>query len=353
MTTMPAMTRLVALAAALLLAAATGGCSVLPDGSGTYRITVYFARTPSLYEESRVKVLGADAGTVTSITDEQTRVRVELEVDRDVPVPRDVTAAIASANALGERFVSLEPAWKPGMPKAAPGTVIPQERTRLPVEIDDALNAFAKLNRSIDPRALGSAVGRGADAVRGHGTDINRALNDTSQLTGDLAAQDKRIVSLAEGLRSLAATLNDRDRRLEELLTSFSTTSRSLSEERTRLRDFVAGLAAAIKKSGVLITAYQETLPDAVTDLSNIVLTLKGNARALNQTIASLEQFMKVADQAWDRENNVVTIRAVLNGTVRAWLQPLFTAMGWGTVPCLRGNPALANCVPGPGEGGR
>jgi phospholipid/cholesterol/gamma-HCH transport system substrate-binding protein len=347
------MTRLVTVIATLLLAAGAGGCSALPERSSSYKVTVYFARTPSLYKQSRVKVLGADAGTVTSITDEQTRVRVELAVDRKVPVPRDVGAVITSSNTLGERFVSLQPAWKPGMAKAAPGTVIPQERTRLPVEIDDALAAFAKLNRSIDPGALGSAVRRGADGLRGHGTDINAALGDTARLTGDLAAQDKRIVSLAEGLRSLAATLNDRDARLEELLGSFSTTSRSLAEERTRLRDFVSGLAAAIQKSGVLITAYQETLPDAVTDLSNIVLTLKGNASALNQTISSLKQFAEVADQAWDRKNHVVTIRAVLSGTLRAWLQPLFTAMGWGTVPCPTGDKAIANCVPGPGRGGR
>ncbi|MEU8798441.1 MCE family protein [Spirillospora sp. NPDC048819] len=347
------MIRPVTIAAALLLAAATGGCSVLPGGSGTYGVTVYFARTPSLYEQSSVKVLGADAGTVTSITDERTRVRVELAVNREVPLPRDVNAVIESANTLGERFVSLEPAWKPGKPKAEPGAVVPQERTRLPVEIDDALDAFAKLNRSLDPEALGSAVHRGADGLRGHGAGINRGLGATSRLTGKLAAQDEKIVSLAEGLRSLAATLNDRDQRLEELLRSFSTTSRSLSEERTRLREFVSGLAAAIEKSGVLITAYRETLPDAMTDLSNIVLTLKGNAGALNQAIAALEQFTKVADQAWDRENNVVTIRAVLSATVRAWLQPLFTAMGWGAVPCPAGDTAIANCVPGPGGGRR
>ncbi|MEW2355546.1 MCE family protein [Spirillospora sp. NPDC029432] len=349
------MRRLAAAAASLALAAGTGGCTVLgaPGAGDTYPITVYFAKTPSLYERSRVRVLGADAGTITSIESEsdRNRVRVRMEIDRDVPVPRDVRATIESANALGERFVTLHPAWTPGRPKAGPGTVVPQERTELPVEIDDALTAFARLNGSIDANRLGGAVGRGADALNGRGDDVNRALQSTATLTSDLAAQDERIVSLAEGLRSLAADLNARDQKLTTLLESFSSTSRTLAEERTRLRDFVAGLAAVIRKSEVLVTQYQETLPAAVTDLSNIVMTLKSNAGSLNQTIEALGRFADVAVQAWDKERNVAAIRLVFHGTVRAWLQPLFDAMGWGTIPCLQGEPTVGNCTKPPKTG--
>ncbi|KAB2388009.1 MCE family protein [Actinomadura montaniterrae] len=339
------MRRLVPALAALVLAATTGGCTVTGDG-GTYKLTVYFAKTPSLYERSRVKVMGADSGTITSIKDEQTRVRVDLAVKRSVPVPDGVHAAIASDNALGERYVLLHPVWKPGMRRAAPGAVIPQSRTELPVEIDEALDAFAKLNRSIDPKQLGSALHRGADGLRGHGGDINVALGATSRLTGDLAAQDRQIVSLARNLRAVAASLNGRDEQLSQLIASFSTTSGTLSAERTKLRDFVAGLAAAIRKSDVLITDYRETLPSTVADLSNIVLTLKGNARGLNQAIQGLGRFADVAVKAWNRKQHVATIRVLVHATLRTWLQPLFTAMGWGTVPCVPDNPALGNCVP-------
>ncbi|MFD0683194.1 MCE family protein [Actinomadura fibrosa] len=343
------MRRPICAVAVLALVAALGGCGITGRG-GSYRLTVYFAKAPSLYEDSRVKVMGADAGTITSVTDERNRVRVELDVDRDVPVPADVHAAITSSDALGERYVLLHPVWKPGMRRAAPGAVIPQQRTELPVEVDEALDAFAKLSRSIDGAALGPALHRAAGAVDGRGDDLNHALQDTSALTNNLAAQDQKIVSLARGLHSLAASLNGRDQQLSRLLASFSTTSRTLAEERTRLRDFVAGLAAAIQKSGVLITAYRETLPSTVADLSNIVLSLKGNATALDQAIDSLGRFADVAINAWDRRNHVATIRLVVHGTLRAWLQPLFTAMGWGTVPCLEGNTALANCTPPPSK---
>ncbi|MEU5876072.1 MCE family protein [Spirillospora sp. NPDC047279] len=340
------------IAAGLALVMGLGGCTVVRP-EDTYRMTVYFAKAPSLYRESRVKVMGADAGSITAVKDEGTRVRVDLAVRRAIPVPANARAAITSADTLGERYVQLHPVWKPGMPKAAPGAIIPQERTELPVEIDEALDTFAKLNRSVDVDALGPGLHRAAGSLRGNGDEINRALHDTSTLTRTLAAQDKKIVSLAHGLRSLAADLNGRDRQLSTLLRSFSTTSGTLADERTRLRDFIAGLAEAIRKSDVLITAYRETLPSTVADLSNIVLSLKGNASALNQAIDSLGRFADVAVQAWDRGNHVATIRIAVQGSLRAWLQPLFTAMGWGSVPCLPDNTALGDCGPPSGAPGK
>ncbi|GAA3973273.1 MCE family protein [Actinomadura viridis] len=347
------MKRLIAAALAVAAAACTGGCTVIGSGGDPFKITVYLDRATSLYEQSRVKVMGADAGSVTSIRTERGRVRVELAVDAGVPIHRDARAVVESANALGERYVELRPAWSPGRPRAASGMVIPRERTELPVEIDDALAAFARLNRSIDADRLGAAVSGGAGSLRGHGGDINDALRGTATLSRNLAAQDQRIVKLAEGLRGLAADLNHRDRRLGELIGSFSTTSRTLAEERTRLNGFVEGLAAVIRKSEVLVTEYRETLPATVADLSDIVMTLKANAGSLEQAIDALGRFADVAVQAWDRENGAVTIRLVVHGTLRAWLQPLFTAMGWGTVPCLRGEPALADCTPPPGRAPR
>ncbi|OLT11997.1 hypothetical protein BJF79_04175 [Actinomadura sp. CNU-125] len=155
-------------------------------------------------------------------------------------------------------------------------------------------------------------------------------------------------MSLAGGLRTLAAELNERDKRLGELIDSFGTVSHDLTVERARLTQFIQGLAAAIRESRVLVTAYKETLPSTVSDLSNIVLSLKANAGSLNQAIDALGTFADVAVEGWDKKNHVATIRVVVQGSVRAWLQPLFDAMGWGTVPCLEGQPALGNCTEGP-----
>lgn len=340
------MKRVTAACLALAVLTSAGGCSVLPGDTGTYRLTAYFAKAPSLYEKSRVQVMGSDVGSITdiSVDGDGTRVRVQMTVDANVPLPADVHAAVVSANTLGERNIVLWPPWKPGLAKAAPGAVIPQQRTELPVEVDEALAAFDKLNEAIDPDQLGRLAKSGADGLEGHGGDINSGLRATANLADGLAGQDEKLVRLAGGLRTLAADLNRKDRQLTGTIKSFSEASRMLAAERADVQRFLAGLAEAMRESGTLITAYEETLPGTVADVSNIVLTLKTNSASLNEAVLGLSKFVDAAIEAWDPKRHVATVRILVHATARAWLQPLFDAMGWGRVPCLDGDKAVANC---------
>jgi virulence factor Mce-like protein len=320
---------------AVVLLLATGGCAVVPGGEGTYRVSVLFAKTPSLYEKSRVKVMGADVGDITDISVHNRQVRVELRIREDVPVPRDVRATIVAASTIGERSVVLHPAWRPGTPRAPSGTVIPQERTELPVEIDEALTAFTALTQSIDPGALSEVFEGGARAVNGRGDDVNRALQSTGTLAGNLAAQDQKLAGLARDLNRLATSLNRRDEKLTAFIGDFSAASRALADERARLRTFLAGLEALIRRGGAVVTAYQEKLPRVMTEASEMVMTLKANSASIAQAIQSLAGVTDAVIKSWDRKSGTVTVRAQINATLRVWLQPIFTAMGWGTVPCL------------------
>ncbi len=327
---------------ALSMTVALGGCSAL--GTDTYSLTAYFAQTPSLYEKSRVKVMGANVGTIDEIeVDRATqKVKVTFSVRGDVPVPADAHAAIRSASTIGERNIVLYPAWEPGMERMAPGAVIPEERTDLPVEIDDALASFSTLARSIDPEQLSSALESGAGLLRGNGEDINGALKTVGGLTSDLAAQDERIVSLASALNDLASSLNRRDEKLKALFEAFNDAGGMLGDEREQVRGFLAGLEAVIKQGDVVVEAYHEKLPSTVTDLSEVVMTMKANSGALVQAIEGLARFSEALVRAYDPKRKIVTDRILLYGIARSWLQQIFTALGWGEVPCL--DAPIGNC---------
>jgi virulence factor Mce-like protein len=336
--------RLIAFTAALALTAAgTGACSVLSGGPAPYHLTAYFAAAPSLYEQARVKVMGMDAGTVDRIQVEGARVRVDLTVDGGVPLPADVKAVVAPQSTLGERNVVLYPPWKPGQARALPGAVIPRERTDLPVEIDDALQAFTKLTDALNPDKLRDVSGNLADDVRGRGRQINQALAGTADLTRTLAGQDQQLIDLAAGLHRLAVNLNKREDQVKTTIDAFASASATLAAERARIRSFVQGLADFVRRGDVLLEAYQERLPQGVATLAEVVLTLKANSASVAEAIAKSSRFADVMLQSWDKQHHLLKIRLVLNAMVRAWLTPLFDALGLGKVPCLPGQ--LSNCL--------
>ncbi|TMR16976.1 MCE family protein [Nonomuraea turkmeniaca] len=318
----------------------TSGCSVL--GAEPYRLVAIFSKAPSLYEEARIKVMGLDAGYVDSIRIDGDKVRVGLRLDRDVPLPADVKAVVAPQNTLGERNVVLYPPWKPGDAKIAPGATIPLERTDLPVEIDDALDAFTKLTDALDDDKLGDVAGDLADGVRGRGKTINNAIADTAELTGTLAKQDQQLIDLAKGLNRLATTLNERETQVTGAIDAFSEASAILAEERRRLRGFLSSMATFVQRGDVIIEQYAERLPQAAGTLAEVVLTVRANSASMAQAVKGAADFADVIIDAWDKKQHVLKIRVVLNAMTRAWLTPLFDALNLGRVPCLPGG--LSNC---------
>ncbi|SFJ05259.1 phospholipid/cholesterol/gamma-HCH transport system substrate-binding protein [Streptosporangium canum] len=342
------LTRAVAALLAGVLPLSAGGCSLLPGGASPYRLTAYFSAAPSLYEQAKVKVLGLDAGTVEKLTVEGDRVRADLVIDGQVPLPADVKAVVAAQNTLGERNVVLHPPWKPGQARIAPDAVIPLERTDLPVEIDDALEAFTKLTDALDTDKMGDVAGNLAETVRGRGKQINRALADAASLTRTLAGQDEQLIDLADGLNRIASSLNRREDQVKTAIDAFAEASATLADERRRMKRFITGLAEFIQRGDVLIEAYQERLPKGVANLAELVLTLKVNSESAAEAIAGARKFADNLVLSWDKEHHLIKIRLVLNAMTRAWLTPLFDALGLGKVSCLPGE--LSNCA---GERGR
>ncbi|WP_433442263.1 MCE family protein [Nonomuraea sp. CA-141351] len=318
----------------------TSGCTVL--GEEPYRLVAIFHKAPALYEQARVKVMGLDAGYVDKIRIDGDKVRVDLLVDRQVPLPAGVKAVVAPQNTLGERNVVLYPPWKPGDQKVTPGSTIPLERTDLPVEIDDALDAFTKLTDALDDKKLGSVASTLADGVRGRGKTINNAIADTSQLTGTLAKQDQQLVDLAKGLNRLATSLNKRESQVTGAIDSFAEASAILAEERQRLRTFISGMADFVRRGDVIIEQYSERLPQAASTLAELVLTVRANSASMAQAVKGAADFADVLIDSWDRKQHVLKIRVVLNAMTRAWLTPLFDALNLGDVPCLPAK--LSNC---------
>lgn len=331
------MTRLLV---ALLVLMASSGCSLL--GAQPYRLTAIFSAAPSLYEQARVKVMGLDAGTVEDIAIQGDKVRVTMSIDPQIPLPADVKAVVAPQNTLGERNVVLYPPWKPGNQKIAPGATIPLDRTDLPVEIDDALDAFTKLTDALDADKMGDVAGNLADGVKGRGKTINNAIADTARLTDTLAKQDEQLIDLAKGLNRLATSLNERQGQVTRTVDALSEASAILAEERRRLRGFISGMADFVRRGDVLIEAYSERLPQAAGTLAELVLTVRANSASMAKAVKGAADFADVLIEAWDKENHLLKIRVVLNAMTRAWLQPLFDALNLGKVPCLPAG--LSNC---------
>jgi virulence factor Mce-like protein len=293
-------------AVAFVAAAVLPGCSYLGGGKAGYTVVAYFPEAVALYAHSKVKVMGADAGTVQSVKIDGNRgIEVKMKIDRDVPLPTDVQVTIQALTIIGERNVVLSPAWTPGQPEIADHLtdgrfVIPAKHTSVPVEPDDGLKAFSDLAAAIDPNAVTRLVKSGADAFDGHGQTFNDLLGSASSLSTQLAAQDQQILQTARNLHTLASAVNGRSEQLGHVIDGFSQATGTLADQRTAVSNLLTGANQLIGAGQSLLDTYKNQLPGDLANLAQLGLTLQHNSDTFQALIGSFPKVAQSLINAYD-----------------------------------------------------
>ncbi|MEU8802995.1 MCE family protein [Spirillospora sp. NPDC048819] len=312
----------IGIALCLALTASLGGCSLAPSGGGERTMVVYVPKARSFYEESKVKVMGADVGLVDKVENQGDKVKVTFHLDEDVPLPKGVQASIVPLNLIGERNLVLHPAWKPGQPKET-SNVIPIERTNVPVEVDDALKSFTNLANALDPTKMQSALGTAAENLEGNGKQFNATLEQSARLVENVAGQDKELIQVAQNLSRLAGVVRGREQVLGTLIRDFGEASRVLSAERGELQQLIRGVVELSKNGDKLLQKYKGKLPYDLAVLTRVALILKGNVKELAQLLEVLPGISGALLGAYNPKNKSLQIRFATDAFLRTWLKGL------------------------------
>ncbi|MGI8336843.1 MCE family protein [Actinomadura scrupuli] len=272
------------------------------------------------------------------------QVRVIASIDNNVPLPATATAAIVPLSLIGERTLTFTPAWQPGTPKLTDGTVLHQDRTQIPVEVNDALKSFGTLLDSFDPAKADKVLANTATTIDGNGPAFNQAFQQAGQLITNLAGQDQQLLKVADNLNQIAGVVRGREKTLASLVDNFAQTSKLLSDERKSIQTLVQAIADLAKRGNVLIKAYQTTLPGDLTRTAQIALMVKGNAVSVGQFLQSIKGLGFQFVNAFDTKTKTITTRVVLDNFVRAYLTALLKeSTPSTTVPCPL-PPPYSNC---------
>ncbi len=145
-------------------------------GIGTYRVTVELPEAAGLYERANVTYRGTAVGQVTSVDLMRGGgVRAQLKLNSHTKIPADLDAQVHSQTAVGEQFITLLPRGGDG-PDLEDGDVIAVERTSVPPDINDLLDATNAGLGAVPQDNLKTLVDEAYLAVGGLGPEISRLV---------------------------------------------------------------------------------------------------------------------------------------------------------------------------------
>lgn len=282
----PFRTGLVTLAALVALGVAVALLSVASFGKASY--TAVLQHTAGLKTGEDVQVHGVSVGKVTDITLRDRDVLVTFDLDGDIDLGADTSAAVKVATLLGTHYLEVDPA---GGGELADGR-IPLERTEVPYNLQDVIEQGTQKLDELDPVVLAQALSEVADTLSASKDDIGPALEGVGELSQLVTKRSEQTGALLRSAREVTEQL---DAGKDDLVGLMEATNLVVDEVTSR-REAIARL---LRETSSLSSALREVVRQTDADLGPTLRDLDLALDALNAEDASLTKALEVMAPAF------------------------------------------------------
>ncbi len=284
-------------AAALLIGTVLSVAGTFSRGNIPHR--AYFKFAGGLEPGAAVRFGGMKAGSVQAVRvdpDDSTRIEVDFNVARDIPLKADSVARIASLGALGDNYVELTTGTRQAA-AAAPGSVVRSTESMSFSDLADmvgglqpmARQALETLNQRLNEVQV--TVARANDLLSDQNrSNISAALgNANSMLAESRPKVSATLTDIQTASAQLRLLLDDLKKTMAQANDALGHIDAVVLENRQDLRSSVAELRRTLLTASSVVDKLDRTL-DYNTD--NIDQTLE-NVRVTTQHLKDLTETLK------------------------------------------------------------
>lgn len=295
----------IGLAVALAMALIGGVVEVVRSAAGIGRTHVvgYFDNSNGIYPGDNIEILGVTVGKIETIEPQPDRVKVSFWFEDKYKVPAEAKAVILSPSLVTVRAIQLTPAYDGG-PVMASNTVIPRERTAVPVEWDDFREQLEKLTQTLQPTqpggvsTLGAFINTAADNLRGQGPDIRNTIIKLSQAISALGDHSNDLFTTFKNLSTLVSALHDSSDLLQHL-------NQNLAAVTTLLADDPNEVANAVRNLDDVAGDVQKFVAENRDALGTTTDKLASVSRAVVESLDDIKQTLHVGAPAFQNFANI------------------------------------------------
>jgi phospholipid/cholesterol/gamma-HCH transport system substrate-binding protein len=257
-----------------------------------------FSNTSGLRAGQFVRASGVEVGKVSKVEllEGGSKVRVDFDVDRSLPLFEGTTAAIRYLNLIGDRYMELK---RGDSDKRLPaGGTIPLEHTEPALDLDALIGGFRPVFRALDPDKVNSIAQSIITIFQGQGGTINDILDQTSSLTSALADRDQAIGEVIRNLNTVLDTTVRHQQQFDETVQDFEKLITGLKNRRDPIASSVADISDAAGTVGDLLADNRPLLQSTITYLEGVQQPLVDQRDQLNDILVRLPTAFKIIGRA-------------------------------------------------------
>ena len=164
-------------------------------GAQAFTVTVDLPRGGGLYSDGFVTYRGVDVGRISQMSLSASGAVATLAIDPGTAIPANAIAHVHELSVAGEQYLDLVPSSAHG-PDLHAGSVIPEDRTVVPVSVFQLLSDAGQLIGSIkssEVQTITDALGSG--------------FNDTGQALRNITVAGQHLIAALEAAQAETVTL--------------------------------------------------------------------------------------------------------------------------------------------------
>ena len=257
-----------------------------------------FSNTSGLRAGQFVRASGVEVGKVSKIEliDGGSKVRVDFNVQRSLPLFDGTTAAVRYLNLIGDRYMELK---RGDSDKRLPaGGTIPLERTQPALDLDALIGGFRPVFRALDPDKVNNIAQSIITIFQGQGGTINDILDQTASLTSALADKDQAIGEVIKNLNTVLDTTVKHQQQFDSTLVDFEKLITGLKNRKDPIASSVANISDAAGTIADLLSDDRPLLQSTITDLEGVQQPLVDQKAELNDILVRLPTAFNIIGRA-------------------------------------------------------
>jgi phospholipid/cholesterol/gamma-HCH transport system substrate-binding protein len=270
------------------------GLDRLFGGSGM-AVTVRLSSTGGLFPAGEVTYRGVQVGRIHRIYLTADGVAAELRIADDAPpIPVDTTAVVANRSAVGEQFLDLRPNDEAG-PYLHDGSVIAQEKTSLPLPVEQILSDVDSLVASVPLDSLRTVVDEAGKAFADTGPDLRQLLDSAGEFTEAARDHLPQTTQLITDARTVLGAQVDNADAITSLSSDLALLAEQFRDSDADLRALIAAVPPVAQQTTAL---FQESGDGLGLVFGNLVVPsviFESRTDAVEQLLAT---FPRAVDEA-------------------------------------------------------
>ena len=174
-----------------------------------YNVNVILPASGGIYEGAEATYRGVKIGKVDKMTVDRDGLRVRVALKEDARVPASSKVRVANMSAVGEQFISFEPASNAG-PMLREGSTIHGDAESLPVGEDVLLQHLSTFVSDLDSDDLNVVIKELGTMFRDNATPLRSMVDSAQAFITEAQANQGETIALLRHAQTVLETQSDR-----------------------------------------------------------------------------------------------------------------------------------------------